>query len=108
MSMPGRNDPCWCGSGAKYKKCHMDFDRKLHEFELAGAEVPPHSLLKTPEQLEGIADRVRLLRDGEGLLRHPEHLLLQGGKWDKALSGKNRWLLCSREDRGQVSFLPSS
>ncbi|HSH98415.1 MAG TPA: SEC-C metal-binding domain-containing protein [Methyloradius sp.] len=20
----GRNDPCWCGSGAKYKKCHLD------------------------------------------------------------------------------------
>jgi hypothetical protein len=19
---PGRNDPCWCGSGAKYKRCH--------------------------------------------------------------------------------------
>ena len=19
---PGRNDPCWCGSGKKYKKCH--------------------------------------------------------------------------------------
>ncbi|PZS12139.1 MAG: hypothetical protein DLM64_05595, partial [Solirubrobacterales bacterium] len=18
----GRNDPCWCGSGAKFKKCH--------------------------------------------------------------------------------------
>jgi preprotein translocase subunit SecA len=18
----GRNDPCWCGSGLKYKKCH--------------------------------------------------------------------------------------
>jgi preprotein translocase subunit SecA len=18
----GRNDPCWCGSGQKYKKCH--------------------------------------------------------------------------------------
>jgi len=18
---PGRNDPCWCGSGTKYKKC---------------------------------------------------------------------------------------
>jgi preprotein translocase subunit SecA len=18
----GRNDPCWCGSGNKYKKCH--------------------------------------------------------------------------------------
>jgi hypothetical protein len=23
---PGRNDPCWCGSGKKYKKCHMDAD----------------------------------------------------------------------------------
>ncbi|HTX19339.1 MAG TPA: SEC-C metal-binding domain-containing protein, partial [Bacteroidota bacterium] len=22
MSMPGRNDPCPCGSGKKYKKCH--------------------------------------------------------------------------------------
>jgi hypothetical protein len=20
----GRNDPCWCGSGKKYKKCHID------------------------------------------------------------------------------------
>jgi methionyl aminopeptidase len=23
---PGRNDPCWCGSGQKYKKCHLDSD----------------------------------------------------------------------------------
>lgn len=25
----GRNDPCWCGSGKKYKKCHLD--RSLQE-----------------------------------------------------------------------------
>ncbi len=24
-----RNDPCWCGSGDKYKKCHDSFDRRL-------------------------------------------------------------------------------
>lgn len=24
----GRNDPCWCGSGKKYKKCHMTNDSK--------------------------------------------------------------------------------
>lgn len=24
---PGRNEPCWCGSGVKYKKCHLDEDR---------------------------------------------------------------------------------
>jgi hypothetical protein len=23
----GRNDPCWCGSGQKYKKCHSERDR---------------------------------------------------------------------------------
>ena len=22
----GRNEPCWCGSGKKYKKCHLDAD----------------------------------------------------------------------------------
>ena len=24
----GRNDPCWCGSGKKYKQCHMKQDQK--------------------------------------------------------------------------------
>jgi hypothetical protein len=23
---PGRNDPCHCGSGRKYKQCHLDKD----------------------------------------------------------------------------------
>ncbi|MBZ4421361.1 SEC-C domain-containing protein [Myxococcus sp. RHST-1-4] len=23
---PGRNEPCWCGSGQKYKKCHLSDD----------------------------------------------------------------------------------
>ncbi len=26
---PGRNDPCPCGSGNKYKKCHWSVDQKL-------------------------------------------------------------------------------
>ena len=25
-SKVGRNDPCWCGSGKKYKKCHLGKD----------------------------------------------------------------------------------
>jgi len=25
---PGRNDQCWCGSGKKYKKCHLEEDAK--------------------------------------------------------------------------------
>ncbi len=23
---PGRNEPCWCGSNRKYKKCHAPED----------------------------------------------------------------------------------
>ena len=41
-----RNDPCWCGSGKKYKKCHADFDEKIERFARAGAEVPPHEIIK--------------------------------------------------------------
>ena len=30
----GRNDPCWCGSGKKYKKCHLDSDQKYFNNKL--------------------------------------------------------------------------
>ncbi|MDB4928532.1 MAG: motif, partial [Myxococcaceae bacterium] len=26
----GRNDPCHCGSGQKYKKCHLPQDEAAH------------------------------------------------------------------------------
>jgi uncharacterized protein YecA (UPF0149 family) len=26
--LPGRNEPCWCGSGRKYKKCHHSKDQE--------------------------------------------------------------------------------
>lgn len=51
-----RNDPCWCGSGKKYKNCHMRFDEKIHGFELEGHIVPGHDIIKTPEQIEGIRE----------------------------------------------------
>ena len=50
----GRNDNCWCGSGEKYKKCHMGFDEKLREFKIKGYEVPQRSLIKNKEQIEKI------------------------------------------------------
>ncbi len=27
-TLAGRNDPCHCGSGLKYKKCHLDLDQR--------------------------------------------------------------------------------
>lgn len=49
-----RNDPCWCGSGKKYKTCHMNLDSKIHQYELKGHIVPSHDILKMEKDLEGI------------------------------------------------------
>jgi preprotein translocase subunit SecA len=40
--LPGRNDPCWCGSGKKYKHCHMRQDLEAQHGQLA-AERPPQT-----------------------------------------------------------------
>jgi methionyl aminopeptidase len=50
----GRNDVCWCGSGKKYKTCHMHLDEKIESFRLKHAKVPTHKMIKTAEQIEGI------------------------------------------------------
>ena len=52
----GRNDKCWCGSGRKYKACHMSFDNRIKDYWNRGYEVPDHSMIKTPEQIEGIRE----------------------------------------------------
>lgn len=50
----GRNDTCWCGSGKKYKKCHLSIDERLEELWDGGAEVLPRRLLKSAEDIAGI------------------------------------------------------
>ena len=54
LESPGRNDDCWCGSGKKYKKCHLEFDRKLQALYDSGEELLGRDLLKTAEDIEGI------------------------------------------------------
>ncbi len=54
MDSPDRNDKCWCGSGKKYKKCHLAIDEKLDLLFREGEEVFPRSLLKTSADIEGI------------------------------------------------------
>lgn len=50
----GRNDNCWCGSGKKYKKCHLAFDEKLETFIQKDYIVPTRDMIKNKEQIEGI------------------------------------------------------
>jgi SEC-C motif len=44
---PNRNDPCWCGSGKKYKKCHLAAD------EQSDRQAPPQK--KEPASMPSLA-----------------------------------------------------
>ena len=60
MGKLGRNEPCWCGSGKKYKKCHEEFDEKISFAKSQGHEVPDYSLIKTPQQIEAIKESCKI------------------------------------------------
>ena len=69
---PGRNDPCHCGSGKKYKRCHLPIDEQARLSAMAsapgeraaeplgpGAEETPGSERagsRTDETLEALPD----------------------------------------------------
>lgn len=56
----GRNEPCWCGSGRKYKSCHAGFDAKIISYKDRGYVVPPHKIIKTPAQIEKIKESCKI------------------------------------------------
>lgn len=58
--LPGRNDPCWCGSGRKYKSCHCAFDQQIASLAAQGHIVPTHKMIKTPEQIEKIKESCKI------------------------------------------------
>jgi hypothetical protein len=55
---PGRNDPCWCGSGTKYKKCCLPRAREQPAPVAAPAPEP------TPAPAP--ASRERVIKRGAG------------------------------------------
>lgn len=55
-----RNELCWCGSGKKYKRCHMAMEEKMEQLREAGHIVPGRELLKTPSQIEAIKKSAEL------------------------------------------------
>lgn len=62
MKLPKRNDPCWCSSGKKYKKCH------LHTDEI-GETFPPglnKNVRRKPTVAAGIISPVNSVPDHIG------------------------------------------
>src|SRR5262249_4293432 len=56
-----RNDPCWCGSGKKWKKCHYPEKPQSTFAELKALYWKKHQvILKDEKQIEGIRTACRL------------------------------------------------
>jgi hypothetical protein len=76
---PGRNDPCHCGSGRKYKKCHLDADRK--------AAAGPDDVHARDRRLLGEMLDLAVLRCGDRWLPRelrrlsPEESLMVSVQW---------------------------
>lgn len=60
--MISRNDPCWCGSQKKWKKCHYPEKAPLSSFDEKAAFYKKryNIFLKTPKQIEGIKRACKL------------------------------------------------
>lgn len=56
----GRNDPCWCGSGRKYKQCHEAFDARIRQIALKGHSVPTTDLIKNADQIGKIRESCKI------------------------------------------------
>lgn len=55
-----RNEPCWCGSGRKYKTCHAVFDEKVLRYQMEGHMIPDRDMIKSKEQIEGIRESSKI------------------------------------------------
>jgi len=61
-SKPQRNDPCWCGSGKKYKKCHLNIDKMQKSNTLKKPPLPA-KIERSEEYIEGMTASCCLARD---------------------------------------------
>jgi len=110
---PGRNDPCYCGSGKKYKKCHMQIDQAA-EREVRSLKDAAHFLreeLFAYAQTEAFADDFAQalpifwnnLYDGDNADEMAQGELRIFGDWfvfDYELSDGSRVIERYRDERG--------
>ncbi|MFQ3580057.1 MAG: SEC-C metal-binding domain-containing protein [Bacteroidales bacterium] len=57
------NDPCWCGSGLKYKKCHKEIIDRYEDFWKMGYIKPRTGMIKTKEEIDKIRKTGELVRN---------------------------------------------
>ena len=49
-----RNDPCWCGSGKKYKKCHLHADSEKENNPGSKKPLQTDNMVKSANEIDGM------------------------------------------------------
>lgn len=57
QTLPAANDPCWCGSGRKYKRCHKGTEGRIQPGIVSPMRYVPDSIVKPPYADTGIVPR---------------------------------------------------
>jgi methionyl aminopeptidase len=55
--LPQANDPCWCGSGRKYKRCHKPLEGRVTKGEVSPMLPVPAHIERPPYADTGIVER---------------------------------------------------
>lgn len=71
-----RNDKCWCGSGKKYKTCHLRTDEHfLSEYQKNSYPIPRRDLILSDKQIRGIEKSSKLTKE---ILDEAEKIIREG------------------------------
>ncbi len=75
-----RNEFCWCGSGKKYKKCHLEMDQRLEAFEKEGYEIPGRDLILSVDDVKKMRESAVITK---GLLDTVGEMIKPGTSTDE-------------------------
>jgi tetratricopeptide (TPR) repeat protein len=88
MAKPGRNDPCPCGSGKKYKRCCLEKDEAAEHTFAAPEPVPPRQIGNVAMEIaDGLAPGAYDVDETEDELATASNAavdLVHAGKLDEA------------------------
>lgn len=97
MPKTGRNDPCPCGSGQKYKRCCMDKDQAAEHQTLAARQVERDAI--KAQHRTRVKDYIASIQDSDGLDEASNDVvdLIHAGKFDEAERAARDLLVCYPE-----------
>jgi len=56
-TLPQANDPCWCGSGRKYKRCHKPLEGRVLQGVVSPRRPVPDHIARPPYADSGVPIR---------------------------------------------------